>query len=120
MRIVWRLILNAAAIWVAAAIISDFEFDGSWVDLAIVAAIFGLVNAVIRPIAKLLTFPINIATLGLFTFVINAFMVMITAAIADSLSLGEGFGSQFLTALLAAIVISIVSTVLSWVLPDGK
>ena len=119
MKLVWRLIINAAAIWVAAAIISAFDFDGSWVDLAIVAAIFGLVNAFIRPIAKLLTFPINMVTLGLFTFVINAFMVMITAALVDSLSLGDGFGEQFVTALLAAIVISIVSTILSWVLPDG-
>lgn len=119
MRIVWRLILNAAAIWVAAALISNFDFDGDWVDLAIVAAIFGLVNAFIRPIAKLLTLPINLVTLGLFTFVINAFMVMITAAVADSLSLGDGFGQQFVTAFLAAIVISVVSAVLSWVLPDG-
>ena len=120
MRLVWRLIINAAAIWVAAGLISNFHFDGGWVDLAIVAAIFGLVNAFIRPIAKLLTFPINMLTLGLFTFVINAFMLMITAAIADSLSLGDDFGQQFVTALLAAIVISIVSTVLSWVLPDGE
>ncbi len=118
MKLVWRLVLNAAAIWVAAAVIPKFDFDGGFLDLVIVAAIFGLVNAFIRPLAKLLTLPINIATLGLFTFVINAVMVMITAAISDPLSVGDGFGEQFVTALLAAIVISIVSTVLSWVLPD--
>ena len=120
MRIVWRVLLNAAAIWVAAEIVPNVELDGDWVDLLIVAGVFGLVNAFIRPVAKLLTFPINVVTLGLFTFVVNAFMVMLTAAIVEPLSLGEGFGQQFLAALLAAIVISIVSTILSWVLPDGK
>ncbi len=120
MRIIWRLVLNAIALWVASELISGIQLEGGWLNLVIVAAIFGLVNAFVRPIAKILTFPITLLTLGLFTFVVNAFMLMLTAAIADSLSIAGDFGSQFVSALLAAIVISAVSLVLSAVLPDGR
>ena len=120
MKILWRLVLNAAALWIAAELIPGIVFEGDWFDLLILAVIFGLVNAFVRPIARLLTFPITVLTLGLFTFVVNAFMLMLTAAIAGSLSIDGEFGEQFLTALLAAVVISIVSVVLSSVLPDGR
>ncbi len=120
MKIVWRIVLNAAALWIAAELISGINFDGGWLDLLILAVIFGLVNAFVRPIARLLAFPLTIATLGLFTLVINALMLMLTAAIAGSLSISGDFGSQFWTASLAAIVISVVSVVLSRVLPDGE
>ena len=120
MRIFWRLVINAAALWIGAELISGVNFDGRWTDLAILAVIFGLVNAFVRPVVKLLSLPITLATLGLFTFVINAAMFMLTAGIADSLSIDGGIGEQFLTALLAAIVISIVSVILSAVLPDGE
>jgi putative membrane protein len=120
MKILWRLVLNAAALWIAAELISGVDFDGGWLDLLILAVVFGLVNAFVRPVARLLTFPITIATLGLFTFVINAFMLMLTAAISDSLAITGGLGEQFVTALLAAVVISVVSVLLSWVLPDRR
>ncbi len=118
MKLLWRLVINAAALWVSAELIGGLEFDGELVDLLIVAVIFGLLNTFIRPIVKLLTLPITIVTLGLFTFVINAAMVMITAEISDSLSIAGSLGGQFLTALLAAVVISVVSVLLSWFLPD--
>ena len=120
MRLIWRLLINAAAVWVAAYVIPGIDFDGEWTDLLIVAAIFGLVNAFIRPIVKLLTLPVTLVTLGLFTIVINGFMVMITTWLMDSLSLTGSFFEQFLVAILASLVISVVSIVLSWVLPDGK
>lgn len=120
MKLVWRLVINAAALWVSAELIPGVVFDGEWLDLAILAVIFGLVNAFIRPVVKILTLPLTIVTLGLFALVVNAGMLLITAALADSLSIDGGAGQQFVTAVFAAIVISIVSVVLSAVLPDNS
>ena len=118
MRLILRIFINAVAIWVTSLVLSGLAFEGNLGSLIIVGLIFGLVNALIRPIIRLLTFPINILTLGLFTLVINAFMLMMTAALSTSLNLTGGFFENFLTAFLGAIIISIVSTVLSWLLPD--
>ena len=120
MSILLRLIINAVALLITAWLIPGIHLGAAgpnptqhdWVTLLIVALIFGLVNAVIRPIVILLSLPIEILTLGLFTFVINAFMLLLTSWIAQ----GMGFGFRvdgFLTALLAALIISIVSFVLS-------
>ena len=77
--------------------------------------IFGVVNVVIRPIIILLSLPLEIITLGLFTFVINAFMLLLTSWIAQGM--GVGFRVDgFLPALVAALIITIVSFVLSRVL----
>lgn len=120
MRIIWRLVINAIAVWVTAWLLSGIKFEGGFFDLLIVAAIFGIVNAVIRPVVRLLTLPINIATLGLFTFIINAVMLMITAGLSGALDIEGGVGTQILNALLGSLVISIISVILSWVLPDEK
>ena len=95
-------------------------FTGSIINLIIIGIVFGLINALIRPLVKLLTLPINIATLGLFTLVINTLMLMLTVWLSDSLQFAGGIFQNFLTAFIGAIIISIVSTVLSWFLPDGK
>lgn len=118
MKLIVRIFINAVAIWVTSLVLSGLSFEGDFLGLILVGLIFGLVNALIRPIVRLLTLPINILTLGLFTLVINAFMLMLTAALSTSLNLTGGFFENFLTALLGAILISLVSTVLSWVLPD--
>lgn len=120
MRLILRILINAVAIWLAAYLLSGLSFEGSVWNLLIVAIIFGLVNALIRPIVKLLTLPINIMTLGLFTLVINALMLILTVWLSGSLSLQGGFFENIWTALLGAIIISIVSTIASWLLPDGK
>ena len=65
------LVINAAALWIAVEIVPSAEFDGSFGDLLIVALLFGLVNVLVRPIARLLTLPLSIMTLGLFTLVLN-------------------------------------------------
>jgi putative membrane protein len=83
--------------------------------LLIVALIFGLVNAIIRPVLIVLSLPLEILTLGLFTFVINAFMLLLTSWIAQGMGLAFRVDG-FLVALLAALIISIVSFVLSRVL----
>jgi putative membrane protein len=119
MSIIWRLVINAAALWITAAVVSGIAFEGGFWDLLLVAAVFGMANALIRPVAKLLTLPLNIATLGLFTFVINATMLAIAAGLTDALSIDGDFSTEFLWALLGSLVISVVSVVLSRILPDG-
>ena len=118
MKIIVRIIINAVAIWLTALLLSGFTFSGDFFALIIVAIIFGLVNAFIRPLIKLLTLPLNLLTLGLFTLVINALMLWLTVWLSNSLDLEGGAFSSFLTAFLAAIIISIISTVLGWFLPD--
>jgi putative membrane protein len=94
--------------------LSSFNIEGGFGNLLIVSIVFGLVNAFIRPIVKLLTLPINVITLGLFTIVINMFMLYITSwIIGKDMSTGG-----LLNTLLASIIISIVSTLLSWILKD--
>lgn len=113
MRIILKIIVLAAAVWVADYLIGGIDFDGSLWELLLVALIFGLVNTFIKPILKLLSFPIVIVTFGLFVLIINAAMLALTAAISDSLSIDD-----FWSALLGALVVSVVSTVLNWFVPN--
>lgn len=118
MKLILRILINAFAIWLTSMLLSSFSFTGSVLNLIVVAVIFGLVNALVRPIVKLLTLPINLMTLGLFTLVINTLMLMLTVWLSDSLSLTGGVFENFLVAFVAAIIISVISTILSWFLPD--
>lgn len=114
-KLLARIVINAIAIWLTAYFLEGLNFEGSIWELMIVAIIFGLINAVIKPILKLLTLPITILTLGLFTLVINALMLILTVGISGSLSFGDvGFFQSLLVALIASIIISIISTVLNW------
>jgi putative membrane protein len=118
-----RLIVNAVALLITAWIVPGIYLGAAgphptkhdWTTLLIVALIFGAVNAVIRPILILLSLPLEIITLGLFTFVINAFMLLLTSWIAQGMGLGFRVDG-FLTALIGALIISVVSFVLSRVL----
>ncbi len=114
MTLIWRWLITAAAVWVTAYVVPGVEIEGGWVDLLIMALVFGLVNAFIRPVVRLLTLPLTVVTLGLFTLVVNGLMVLITAWFSDTLILEGGFLERFFTGILAAIVISLVSMVLSW------
>ncbi len=107
MNLIIKLLINAAALWVAGALISGIGLDGTFWQILLVALIFGLINTFIKPILKLLSFPVIIVTLGLFALVINAAMLALTAAATDYLSVAD-----FWSALLGAIVISVVSAVL--------
>ena len=120
MRFLIRLVVNAASLWIAVELVPSVVFDGKFVDLVFVAVVFGLVNAVIRPVAKLLTLPLNIATLGLFTLVVNGAMLLIVAFLTDALGFDGGFVTQVGASIVAAFVVSVVSTVLSAFLPDGR
>lgn len=118
MKLILRILINAFAIWLTSMLLSNFSFSGSVLNLIVVAVIFGLVNALVRPIVKLLTLPINLVTLGLFTLVINTLMLILTIWLSDSLNLAGGVFENLLVAFVAAIIISIISTILSWFLPD--
>jgi putative membrane protein len=109
-----RLTINALSLAAAIRLINGITFAGEWWKVLIIAAIFGLVNALIKPVVQLFTVPLIIVTLGLFTLVINATMLAVTAALSGPLRLGlqiDGFWPAF----WGALVISIVSMLLSWI-----
>jgi putative membrane protein len=119
MMIVWRLLINAAALWAATRIIPGISFNGEWTTLIVVALIFGVLNASVRPLLWFMTLPLLIVTLGLFTFVLNALMLWLTGAVSDWLGLGfqvRGFGAAF----LGAVVVSVVSFLLSLFVASNK
>jgi putative membrane protein len=111
-QLLFRLLINAAALWAATRIVPGIAFDGDWRLLLVVALIFGVLNAVVRPILKLLTLPFLIVTLGLFIFVLNAFMLWLTGEISDAADLGFHV-SGFRAAFLGGLVVSVVGFVLS-------
>ncbi len=113
-RLLIRLAINAVALYVAAQVVPGVHFTrpDDWQAVILVALIFGLVNALIRPLALFVTCLINAVTLGLFTLIVNAGMLWLTSEAATRLGLGfrvEGF----MAALLGALVISVVSFILT-------
>ena len=100
-------LLNAAALWAAAALLPGLDFQGTIVQLLMVAAVFGIVNSLVRPLLTVLTCPLIVVTLGLFTLVINALMLLLTARLADAFDLGfhvDGFWSALVGALIVTVV----------------
>ncbi len=119
MRFLIRLLINAAALWAASAVVPGISHDGGWVNLLLVALVFGVLNAVIRPILAFLSCPLQILTLGLFTLVLNAGMLLLTGAVSQELGLGftvDGFWNAF----LGGLVISVVSILLSAFVRDDN
>ena len=113
-QMIIRWVMNAMAIAAAAFLISGISY-ASIGDLIIAAALFGILNTFLKPLFILLTLPINILSLGLFTFVINAIMLGLTSAFLDGF-----YVAGFWSALAGAIVISIVSMILNKVLEEDK
>ncbi len=119
MLFILRLLINAAALWVAIQLVDGIEHRGPWWSLLFVALVFGMLNASIRPLLKLLSLPIIILTLGLFIFVINALMLLLTGWLSGVLQLGfyvRGFWDAF----LGGLVVSIVSLLLSMFMGVGN
>ena len=116
MKLLLRLVGNAIALYVASTMIDGIEFGAGgevdWGSLLAVTLIFGVVNAVIKPFVKVATCPAYLVTLGLFTFVINALMLLLTSLLADMLNVDFQVGG-FVPAFWGAIVISLVSFLLS-------
>jgi putative membrane protein len=112
MRFVLRILVNAAALWAATEIVPGVAYRGDGAYLLLVALVFGFMNALVRPILKLLTCPLIILTLGLFTFVVNGLVLWMTGAVAGRLGLGFHVAG-FWPAFWGALVVSIVSVLLS-------
>ena len=113
-----RLLVNAVALWAATRLVPGVSYSGGVLPMLGVALVFGIINAILRPIAIILTFPILIVTLGLFTFVINGVMLMLTSALSEALRLGFHV-SGFWAAFWGALVVTIVSWLLSIMITDG-
>ncbi|MBA2685440.1 MAG: phage holin family protein [Gemmatimonadaceae bacterium] len=119
MKFLMRIVVTAIALWAAARLVSGITFEGSWIGLAGVALVFGVLNSFVRPVLTFLAFPLLILTLGLFTFVLNAMMMLLTSALASKL--GIGFHVAGLRAAFwGAIVVGIVSFLLSMFLRDDE
>src|SRR3712207_3964039 len=121
-NLIIKLLANAVALAVASWVVGGIALQGATtgrrvLTLLIVAAIFGLVNAVVAPVVKLLSLPFIILTLGLLLLVINALMLLLTSSLAQALDLSfevDGFAP----ALLGSIVITVVSALLNAALRD--
>ena len=112
MGVLFRLLINSAALWVATRLVSGISYQGAWLGLLFVALLFGVINISVRPVVKLLALPLLILTLGLFTLVINGLMLWLTSSLSGVLGLGFHVAG-FRPAFWGALVVSIVSMLLS-------
>lgn len=132
-----KVLINAVGVWAAIQIVPQIVFPAAkdlstlgdnWWKLLAVALILALVNSYVKPILKALSFPITLISLGLFSLVLNALLLLLVAFVSDQLSLGFSIGGfppdftadAFIGALLGSIVISIVATVLGMVNTSRK
>jgi putative membrane protein len=120
--IIW-VVVNALAVGAAVALLDGIELTGGTttdevLTLLGVALIFGLVNAVVGPVVKLLSLPFIILTLGLLLFVINALLLLLTEWISGVFGLGFSVDG-FWTAVFGSIIITVATWVLEFVLPNG-
>ena len=107
-----RLVVNAAALWVAAQLVPGFVITGV-TPLLLAALVLGLINAIVRPILLILTLPLTLVTLGLFLFVLNAFCLWLASRLVPHFEV-----HTFLAALLGSLVISAVSWIVTAFLSD--
>ncbi|WP_109472471.1 phage holin family protein [Ornithinimicrobium cavernae] len=121
-----KVLVNALALWITSRIIDGIVFEDTsdttafLLTLGAVGLIFGVLNAVIKPILFVLSLPIMLLTLGLFTFILNAIMLWLTSWVAGWFDLGFRVESFWWDAVLGALIITIISMILNAVLPDGR
>ena len=121
-----KVLVNGAALWVAAYLVHGIQLAGGTasttsqlVTILWVALIFGVLNAVIKPILTILSLPVIVLTLGLFTLIVNAAMLELTSWFAGQFNLDFHVDQFFWDAVFGAVVITVVSMILNLVLPDG-
>jgi putative membrane protein len=125
MSFVLRVVINGVAIWIATLVLRGFTLLGATTTAEevgiylLVGLVFGIVNAVVKPVVQLLSIPLYILTLGLFTLVVNALMLMLTAWITSATHWGLHIDT-FGTAVLAALIVSVVSFTLSAMIPASR
>ena len=118
-----RLVVNAIALWIAATVVTGVEFTSAStrdevLTVLVVAAIFGVVNTLVRPIVKLFSLPAYLLTLGLFTFVVNALMLWLTSWLAGLVDVPFHVDGFWPAAVLGSLVVSFVSWLLNILLPQ--
>lgn len=125
--IVIRVVINAIALWVASLALSGISISGETGTsgimgrigtMLVLGALFGIINALIKPFLKLIAAPLILVTLGLFTFIINAFMLWLLSWIAGQTSLTFDVDKFWPTAVIGSLIISFVSFVLNTLVPD--
>jgi len=119
-NLVIRVVINAVALFVADLLLRGMTLTRDAGGLILVAVVFGVVNALIKPVVQILSCPLTILTLGLFTFVINALMLILTQFLTGLVAGDLIAFNNFWWALAAGVIISIVSTVLSWFLSEER
>jgi putative membrane protein len=124
MGIIIRLVITAVSLWIATLVIDGIDLTaGSTAakagTLLAVAAIFGLVNAVLRPIIKTIGCGLYVFTLGLIALIVNGLLFMLTSWIAGQIDLGFHVDGFWPSAVLGALLVGIVSWVLNMLVPDG-
>jgi len=107
-----RWFINALSLMIVAEVVPGISVHSFWSAL-VAALILGLVNATVRWVLILLTLPLNIVTLGLFTFVVNALMLMLVSAVVKGFDI-----TSFAAALTAAIVLWLISLITNWFIRD--
>ncbi|WP_135257376.1 phage holin family protein [Thermus caldilimi] len=109
-----RLLLNTLALWLVSLVYPGISFtrEAGLLDYLVAGAVWGLANALLRPILLFLTLPLNLITLGLFTLVVNGIVLYLVAQVT-ALQV-----SGFLEALIGALLLSLVSLLLSWLFRD--
>ncbi|HET8616933.1 MAG TPA: phage holin family protein [Actinomycetales bacterium] len=121
-----KVVVNAVAIWVATVLVDGVSVTGGGstssrvLTYLFIGLLFGLVNAFVKPVVKVLAFPFYVITLGLFTLVVNALMLELTAWLSSHTRLTLTLDHFWWTAVWAALVVTIVSMILNAVLPDPK
>ncbi|HQV93312.1 MAG TPA: phage holin family protein [Anaerolineales bacterium] len=118
-KFILRLCINAIALYLAALLLPGIALNGEPVSILWLALIFGLVNALVRPLISILTCPLIILTLGLFTVVINTFLFWLTSVIGQSFGIMLSISDPvWWNAFLGGLVVSVVSVVLTLILKD--
>lgn len=122
MKFLLRLLITAASLWVATKFVTGISFTGdNYAALLGVALVFGLVNVIVKPILSFFSFPVVLLTLGLFLFVINALMLMLTSYLSSPSLLGFGFRvTGFVPALIGSLVVSVTAGILHFVLGTNR
>jgi putative membrane protein len=116
-KFVLRWAINAIALFLAVYLVPGVTLQGGWVSIIWLAFIFGLINAFLRPLLKLLTCPLIILTLGVFTLLINTFLFWLTSQVGQAFGIGftiDGFWPAF----LGGLVVTVVSMIMSLILKD--
>ena len=114
-KFITRILVNAVALSAAAYIVPGITLTGGFVQILLVALVFGLINAFLKPIAMILSLPFLLLSLGLFTFVVNGAMLLITARLTAHLAV-----AGLWSAILGSLVISLVSLLAGGLLEDDE